>query len=59
MDDHRHSRSVIPDVLVAIEKGGSSSARRIAKGALEHEKNHADSFNMLDFNSKLWLSIII
>jgi hypothetical protein len=29
MDDNRHSWNIIPDVLVAIEKEGNSSARRI------------------------------
>jgi hypothetical protein len=31
MDDHRHSWNIIPDVLVAIEKEGNSSARRIKR----------------------------
>jgi hypothetical protein len=32
MDDNRHSWDIIPDVLVAIEKEGNSSARRISYG---------------------------
>jgi hypothetical protein len=36
MDDNRHSWNIIPDVLVAIEKEGFSSARRISYGGRSH-----------------------